>query len=92
MQQTRLKKPTQEWVLEHRNRQEVRSTASTERRCEKCNHFDNSLVDLRKVGTGLCKKFPPFNVMVGNRHGMTWVSDFPEIEKTKVCGQFERKY
>ncbi len=91
MVNTRFKKTTQEWVLKNRNKQKLNVSSCAERQCRNCLHFNDSLVDLRNVGRGECRAYPPFPFFIKTKGHTTYMSEFPEVRKINVCGQFKSK-
>ena len=74
MIRTRFKKKTQEWVTKNAYGQKISSSKNEQKKCETCKFFDQSLSDLKSVGSGLCKAFPPFPFFIKTKGHTTYIS------------------
>lgn len=69
-------------------KQNVTESNDLKKRCMNCKWFDFSAVDLKSLGRGYCKRFPPYQLQIGNRHWMSYDSEHAYTHKNNYCGEW----
>ncbi len=90
MHRNRRKDRDKKHIAESVFGQTIATSESNAKRCVNCAYFDSSLSDLRKFSEGLCKRFPPFPVSIGNRHNKSYDSEHSTTHKNNLCGCYSR--